>query len=80
MSVPSGPGLVRDGAFIHLEEVIPHTDGQPVAQFPTMHCVHHPEHLSPGKAQADVSLCFMVKVGADVEVVGQVGLDDLLIN
>lgn len=80
LSVSSWPGQVWDGAFIHLVQVVPHADCQPVPQLPTMHCVHHPEHLSPGEAQADVSLCFMVKVGADVEVVCQVGLNDLLVD
>lgn len=61
-------------------QVVPHAAGQPVAQLPTVHRVYHSEHLSSGEAQTNGSVCFMVKVGADVEVVGQVGFDDLLIN
>ena len=61
-------------------QVVPHADGQPVAQLPTVHRVHHPEHLSSGEVQTNGSVCLVVEVGADVEVVCQVGLDDLLIN
>lgn len=61
-------------------QVVPHAYGQPVAQLPAVHRVDHPEHLSSGEAQADGALRLVVKVGADVEIVGQVGLDDLLIN
>ena len=69
-SVSSWPGLVGDGAFVHLVQVVPHADGQPVAQLPAVHRVDHPEHLSSGEAQADGALRLVVKVGADVEVVG----------
>lgn len=61
-------------------QVVPHADGQPVTQLPAVHGVHHPEHLSSGEAQADGAVGLVVKVGAYVEVVGQVGLYDLLIN
>ena len=76
------PDLVwfGDGAFIHLVQVVPHAAGQPVAQFAAVHGVHHPEHLPSGEAQTDGALGLVVEVGADVEVVCQVGLDDLLIN
>lgn len=74
------PGLVGDDALVHLMQVVPHADGQPVAQLPAVHGVHHPEHLSSGKAQADGVVRLVIKVGAYVEVVGKVGLYDLLIN
>lgn len=61
-------------------QVVAHADGQPVAQLPAVHGVHHPEHLPSGEAQADGTVRFVIKVGADVEVVGQVGLYDLLID
>lgn len=61
-------------------QVVPHADGQPGAEFPTIHCVHHPEHLASGEAQTDGRVPLVVEVGADVEVVGQVGLDDFLVN
>lgn len=61
-------------------QVVPHADCQPVAKFPTMHCVHHPEHLPSGEVQANGAFRLVVKVGADVEIVRQVGLNDLLIN
>lgn len=61
-------------------QVVPHADSQPVAQLPAVHRVHHPEHLSSGEAQTNGGVRLVVKVGADVEVVCQVGLDDLLIN
>lgn len=61
-------------------QVVPHADGQPVAQFPTIHCVHHPEHLPSGEAQANGGVRLVVEMGADVEVVSKVGLDDFLIN
>lgn len=77
---PVSPGLVGDGAFVHLVQVIPHADGQPVPYLPTVHCVHHPEHLSSGEAQTNRCFCLVVKVSADVEVVSQIGFDDLLID
>lgn len=61
-------------------QVVAHAAGQPLAHLPAVHGVHHPEHLPPREAQADGALGLVVEVGADVEVVGQVGLDDLLIN
>lgn len=76
----SRPGLVGDDALVHLVQVGPHADGQPFSQLAAVHGVHHPEHLSPGEAQADGRVRLVIEVGADVEVVGQVGLDDLLVN
>lgn len=61
-------------------QVVPHADGQPVAQFAPMHRVHHPEHLPSAEAQADGRVGLVVEMGADVEVVGQVGLDDFLVD
>lgn len=61
-------------------QVIPHADSQPVAYLATMHCVHHSEHLSSGEAQTNGVIGFMVKMCADVEVVSQVGLEDLFVN
>ena len=61
-------------------QVVAHAAGQPVSQLPAVHRVHHPEHLSSGEAQADGAFCLVVKVGANVEVVRQVRLGDLLIN
>lgn len=79
-SCASRPGLVGDDALVHLVQVGAHADGQPLAQLPPVHGVHHPEHLPPGEAQADGGVRLVIEVGADVEVVGQVGLDDLLVN
>ena len=79
-SAPYSLGLVGDGAFIHLVQVVPHAHGQPVADLPTVHCVCDPEHFSSGEAQTDGGVCLVVKVGTDVEVVSQVGLLDLPVN
>lgn len=61
-------------------QVVAHADSQPVAQLAAVHRVHHPEHFSSGEAQTDWAIRLVVKVCADVEVVREVGLDDLLIN
>lgn len=59
---------------------MPHAHSQPVAQLAPVHGVQHAEHLPPGEAQADIALCLMVKVCADIEGVSDVGLHDLLVN
>ena len=61
-------------------QVIPHADGQPVAQLAAVHGVHHPEHLPSGEGQPQVALRLVVKVGPHVEVVAQAGLEDLLVD
>lgn len=74
------PGLVWYCALVHLIEVGSHPNSQPSSQFPTVHCIYHTENLSPGEAQAMALIWLVVKVGADVEGITQVGLQDLLIN
>lgn len=72
--------LIWDSALVHLVQVIPHADSQPAAYLSTMHCVHHSEHFSSGEAQTNGVIGVMVKMCADVEVVSQVGLEDLFVN
>ena len=73
-------GLVGDGSFVQLMQVVPHADGQPVAQLAAVHGVHHPEHLPPGEGQPHGGVRLVVKMGPHVEVVAQAGLEDLLVD
>lgn len=61
-------------------QVVPHADSKPVADLPSEHRIQDPEHLTSGEAQTLGVICLVVKVRPDVEVVPQVGLDDLLVN